>query len=113
MNCVQSASAVDFGDVESGMESPSLFSETAHERAPWWVLPVLAFCAGFAIPSAVLVTVNAQPEYQRGYAAGYTAGRKEPMDDANERVREATFNGIRLGYVAAQRGEPMPVNGLK
>jgi hypothetical protein len=62
----------------------AIFSRPRND-APWWVLPLLTFFAGVAIPGAALVGVNATPDYQRGVAAGYAIGR---ADAAMEISRE-------------------------
>lgn len=58
-------------------DSPSPFTKDAYTPAPWWVPCLLSFLAGLAIPSAMLISNAATPDYQRGNAVGYATGWKE------------------------------------
>src|SRR5262249_6056597 len=59
--------------IKKGSMSPLLFSPPRSD-APWWVLPILTFFSGAAITASVLLPAISTPDYQRGHAAGYTAG---------------------------------------
>lgn len=53
------------------------------EQAPWWVPCVLCFFAGAAIPLAVLMTDIQTPDYERGRADGYKAGRHDGLSEVS------------------------------
>jgi hypothetical protein len=96
---------------DAGENLPARPQRGNEEASISLLAPIMAFAIGFAVGGASFTPLISE-DYLRGHAEGYQAGhteRAESVYESNARVREAMFSGVKMGYSAAQRGEPMPL----
>lgn len=82
-------------------------SESTADKPPVWLVPVFSFVLGCVITAAVLMPGVSTPDYQRGHADGYKACHGDMSHKLQSRAAEGRQIGIKTGYAAALRGQPL------
>lgn len=96
------------GSAADSASIAAIFSRPRND-APWWVLPILTFFAGLSIPLAMLMTVNATPDHQRGISEGIAIGMKMAVERSSTQERALYLAGVNAGRHAERNGLPDPV----